>query len=159
MTDNAVLNDALKLTADGEVMLYQLTLRNGTIFRFKNNDQVIWQNMIWNGIPCQMTGEQRSADDEESRPVLSIANPENIFARAAFDGLLENAILKRRQILRAHMLANLNITVDRMWYVSRVPELIRGKAISLELRNMTDGPNFKLPIRQYIPPTFPCVSL
>lgn len=159
MTAQTLLEDAQKLTGDGIVMLYQLTLKNGTIFRFKNNDTVTWQGSVWNGIPCQMTGEQRNADDEQSRPALSIANPEGIFSKAAFDGLLESGIVRRREILRKHLDANLDITVDRMWYVGRVPELVRGKALTLELRNMTDGPNFKLPIRQYLPPEFPVVSL
>ena len=154
------LQDALSLTGDGIVYLYQITLLgSGVTFRFKNNDTVTWQGNIYEGIPCQMTGESRTADDQESRPSLRVYNPGGIFNAPALDGSLYKAIVIRKRVLRQHIDSNTNIYAQRMWFVERPKELISGQYISLDLRDMTEGQNFQLPVRQYIPPEFPMVSL
>lgn len=159
MIDQSLLTDAEKLTADGLPELFEFRLRNGTIFRVKNNDTVIWQGKTWNGFPCKMSGISRSADEQENRPSFTLANPDSIFHKAAFAGLVDKAILKRYQLMRSHLDADLPIYVERMWWVSRVSQLIRNKLMSLELRDMTEGPNFQLPVRVFTPPEYPTVSL
>lgn len=152
--------EALKLTADAEVDLFELNIpQTSAVFRFKNNDTVEWQGHVWEGIACQMGGESYSADGQEARPTISVVNPEGIFNEPVMDKLLYRAVLTRKRVLRQHLDANVNIFVQRMWFVERPKELISGQLVSLELRSMVEGPNFQIPARMYIPPEFPTVSL
>ena len=153
-------DEAMKLTADAEVDLYQLTIpQAGVTFRFKNNNTVTWQGFTWEGIACQLGGESYTSDDQEARPVLSLVNPDGIFNEPVMDKLLYKATLIRKRVLLAHLEANANIFVQRQWFVERPKELISGQLVSLELRSMIEGPNFFLPARMFIPPEFPTVSL
>ena len=154
------LREAQKLTADVTVDLFQISLVTAPlVFRFKNNDTKTWQGVVYEGIACQMPGDRRSSDDEEGRPTLRVMNPAGIFNKPAIDGMLDRAIVTRKTVLREHLDGDVNIFVQRMWYVERVKELISGQVLGLELRAMTDLPNFQLPVRQFIPPDFPTVSL
>ncbi len=151
--------ESQKLTADALVDIYQLTLKNGTVFRFKNNNSVTWQSNLYEGMACQLTGDTRIADGEESRASLQVLNPLGVFNIPAMNGDLDLAVLIRRRLLLAHLESNTNIFQQRMWYVGQVRELISGQYITLELRNMSEGANFEIPVRMYIPPEFPTVSL
>lgn len=154
------VKDALKLTGDGIVHLYQIRLlADNVIFRFKNNNTVTWQGQTYEGIPCQMTGDMATADEQEARPTLRLYNPGGIFNAPALDGRLYRAVVTRKRVLYQHLIDNVNISSQRMWYVERPKELVSGQYISLDLRTMTEGPNFQIPTRQFIPPEFPTVSL
>lgn len=154
------LEEAQKLTADAEVSLFQITLpQDGVIFRFKNNDTVTWRGNTYEGIACNLSGEGMSADDQESRPTLRVMNPDGIFNAPALDGRLYRAIVTRRKVLRRHLDSNVNIFSQRMWFVERPKEIISGQYVTLELRNMAEGPNFQIPARMYVPPEFPLVSM
>jgi phage-related protein len=159
MTDNSLLEEAQDLQPNGVLDLFEIKLRNNTLFRFRNGPELTWQGMFFNQWPCKMSGDVRTAEEEEPRPTLVVANPEGAFTKVVFEGLVENAIVRRYQVLRRHADADLPISVDRMWRVGRIPQLIRGKSITLELKNLTEGPNFKLPVRIMQPPEFPFVSL
>lgn len=154
------LEESQKLTADGEVNLYEIHLKNDpVVFRCKANDTVVWQGRTWEGMGIKMSGDSRSADEEEAKPRLTIVNPAGIFNKPAVEGKIDQAIVVRKRILRRHLDENLNIFHQRMWWVGKIPELISGQLITLELRSMTEGPNFQLPVRYYAPPEFPLVSL
>lgn len=154
------LEEAQKLTADGLVDLYTISLKNDpVIFRFKNDDTLSWQGNTYEGMACRSSGDTRSSDGEESRPTLQVMNPLGIFNRAAIEGKLDLATVIRRRVLRQHVLDNVNIYEQRMWYIGRIRELISGQSITFELRNMTEGANFQIPCRMFIPPEFPLVSL
>lgn len=162
MTSSPVthLEEAQKLTADALVDLFTITLKNDpAIFRFKSDDTVTWQGQVYEGMACRMTGDTRSSDGEESRPSLQVMNPLGVFNAAAVSGKLDLATVTRRRVLRQHVLDNVGIYEQRMWYVGRIRELISGQSITFELRNMTEGANFQIPCRMYIPPEFPTVSL
>ena len=152
--------DALKLTGDGIVYLYEITIpSHNLVLRFKNNNTVTWQGRQYEGIPCQMQGLSDSADEKESRPTLRVYNPVGLFNAPALDGSIYRAIVTRKRVLLDHIERNVNIFTQRMWYVERVKELVSGQHIALDLRVMTEGPNFYIPVRQYMPPEFPMVSL
>lgn len=154
------LEEAQKLTADALIDLYTITLKNlSVVFRFKNDDTVTWRGNQYEGMACRMSGDNRTADGEESRPVLQVMNPLGIFNSAAVKGQLDLATVKRQRVLGRHITGNVNIFDQRMWRVGRVRELISGQSISLELRNMTEGANFQIPARQFTPPDFPFVTL
>lgn len=154
------LEEAQLLTADAPVDLYKMVVNvGGAIFRFKNNDTVTWQGDQFTGMAIRMTGDTQSADGEESRPTIQIMNPLGIFNDAIMTGKVEKSIITRYRVLRRHIDNDSNIKQQRMWYVGRVKELISGQSVTLELRSMTEGPNFQIPVRMYIPPEFPTVSL
>lgn len=154
------LTEAQKLTADAIVDLFTITLvSGGIIYRFKDGETTTWQGNLYEGLPNQMPGDKRSSGNEEGRPILRVVNPEGVFNEVALTGQLDRATVVRKSVLRDHMLANVNIFQQRMWYVERVKELIPGKMLGLELRAMTDLPNIQVPVRMYIPPEFPTVSL
>ncbi|BCJ91775.1 hypothetical protein IZ6_25100 [Terrihabitans soli] len=154
------IDEAYKLDAGALVDLFELRLRDQTtIVRFKNNDTVTWQGVEWEGAACRLTGDKRSANEEESRPRLVLVNPAGVFNKPAREGKLERATVVRKRVLRSNLDADVNLFEQRMWYVARVPEWITNQTITLELRSMIDGPNFQLPVRMYTPPEFPTVTL
>ncbi|WP_375263922.1 hypothetical protein [Palleronia sp.] len=154
------LDEGLKLTADAEVELFTIKLVSSpVIFHFKNNNTVTWQGTVYEGLPCSMSGDMRSASEEEGRPSLRVVNPEGIFNKPAIDGMLDRAIVTRKTVLFQHIESNTNVFRQRMWYVERVKELVSGQMLGLELRSMTDLPGFQIPVRIFMPPEFPTVSL
>lgn len=153
--------EAQKLTdADAHIDLFQIALKNQpVVFRFKNNNTVVWRGNEYEGMACHLTGDSRTADGEEARSTLRIMNPFGIFNHPARQGDLDLAVVTRKRVLLQHIESNADIFEQRMWYVGRVAELISGQSVSLELRNMTEGPGYQIPVRMYIPPEFPLVSL
>jgi phage-related protein len=154
------IEESQKLTADAQIDLYQITLKNKPVtFRFKNNNTVTWRGNEYEGMACQVSGDTRIADGEESRASMQIMNPFGIFNMPALAGDLDLAVVTRKRVLLQHIESNANIFEQRMWYVARVSKVIAGQSIDLELRNMTEGPGFQIPVRMYIPPEFPMVTL
>lgn len=155
------LREAQTLTADAPVDLYKIVTRIGpaTIFYFKNDDTVTWRGNEYQGMACRITGDSQTADGEESRPTLQIMNPYGVFNTAIVNGRMDLAVITRYRVLRRHIDSDSDIKQQRMWYMGRVKELISGQSASFELRSMTEGPNFQIPVRMYIPPEFPTVSL
>lgn len=150
--------ESQKLIAEGYVELFEFILNDNTHVYIKNNDTVTWQGFAYEGMPLKMTGVSANADEEQSRPTMVIFNPENMFGSFVANGVVEKATVIRRRVLRVDVLANNNIAEVRRWSVARVTSLTQ-QSITLELRNLIDGPNFIVPRRMYMPPDFPVVSL
>ena len=154
------LEEGQKLTAEAEVDLFQINLRNHpVVFRFRDGPDITWMGNFFEGMGCTMSGDSRTAEGEESRPSLRVLNPHGIFNEAAINHMLDYATVTRWRVLRQHLENNVNIYQRRRWYIGRVRELISGQMINLELRNLTEGANFQIPARMYIPPEYPVVSL
>ncbi|CCV12927.1 hypothetical protein [Mesorhizobium sp. STM 4661] len=154
------LSEAQKLTADAQVDLYQIKLRNeDTFIRFKEGNTKTWQGNIYEGMSVKISGDTRTADGEESRPQLVVMNPMGVFNLAAKRNDLDLAFVTRRRVLLTNLEADVNLFEQRMWQIGRVPQLISGQSITFELKNLTEGANFQIPVRIYMPPEFPTVSL
>lgn len=153
------LKDAQKLTADAQVDLWEVVLRKnqGTIY-LSSGMNVTWQGHSYDSTPILLGAEKQSSDEEVSRPPLTIFNPENVFASFVVTRILEKSIVKRKRLLKANLDADLPIFEQKTWFIGRVTSFVRG-TLTVELRNLLDGPNFTMPRRQYIPPDFPTVSL
>lgn len=154
--------ESQKLTADAEVDLFIMTLKNSTIYRFNNLHTLVYRGDTYEGLACQLTGDKRTADPEESRGILKIINPEGVFNVPAKNHLFDYATITRKRVLRANLEGNVNVSVTRTWFISRVRELIGGQSITFELRNLTEGASssgFLIPNRTFTPPLFPIVSL
>jgi len=154
------VQEAQKLTADALVDLYEIQLKiEPVVYRFTNGASITWQGNLYEARACRLTGDKRTAETEESRPALQIFTPDSVFNLPAQDGWLNFATVIRKRVLRTHLEADTNIKQQRMYYVSRIREIIKGQYISLELRNMSEGPNVIIPARSYNPPEFPYVHL
>lgn len=159
-TPESHVSEAHKLTADGLVDLFEITLQTvPVVLRYKNENSVTWQGNLYEGIAIRLAGDRRSADEEEARPTLTMMNPIGIFNPYVRAGYFDLATVVRKRVLRQHLEADVNLYEQRMWFVSRPRELIANQGLTLEMRNMSEGPNFFLPVRQFIPPEFPSVTL
>lgn len=153
------ITDAQKLQADGYVHLYELWLRkNAGVAYFTDGPTCTWQGHTYDSAPLRMGTIKESATEEQSRPIFTIFNPENVLGSFVVTGALEKSLLKRKRLLRTDLEANSNIFQQRTWYVARVTSFLKG-TLSVELRNIIDGPAATVPRRQYIPPEFPVVSI
>jgi len=151
--------DSKKLEADAYVELFDIILSdNVTRILLKQNSNVTWQGQTYEGTGIQIEGVARYADDQLSRPKLTIFNPQGVFSYLIDQGHLENAIVKRTRVLKEHIDADLPVYRVEQWRVARVANVKKG-FIGLELRGMLDGQNFLTPGRMFIPPDFPTVSL
>jgi phage-related protein len=140
------------------VTLFRVTLRSGSRLLLKSNNDVTWQGDLYEGIGIQMTGVGSYADDRVSRPNLQVQNPKGIFKPLVRDGELNRATITRLKVLKRDIESDTNVFQAQSWQVSRISSM-DNIYITLELRGLTDGQNFTVPARRYIPPEFPLVSL
>ena len=154
------LQEAQKLEADALVDLFEIYIKGtSTVIRLKNENTVNWLGNDYEGVAIKLSGDARTADAEETKATIRIMNPEGIFNSFAFDGTLDMATVIRKRVLRDHLENNVSIFQQRMWYISRITELITNQSLTAELRNMSEGAIFMIPVRVYMPPEFPTVSL
>lgn len=161
------VDEGLKLTADGEVVFYEIALKNvpdgaNAVVRFRDGPMgstTRWANKTWDHLACQMTGQSRSSEEEKNRPTLRLMNPVGIFNDAAFQGRFDGAVLQKFTVLRAHLERGLAISDNEIWFIGRVKDLISGQSIGFELRALSDVPEQIIPARMFIPPEFPFVTL
>jgi lambda family phage minor tail protein L len=156
--------DAQLLESSGFASLLTIQLvatvaGGGTVFlRFCANKAVTWQGYTFESIPFSLVGLGANASGEVVRPKLTLPNAAGAFSSYAHQGWLNNALVTRQLVRKADLDGNVNSFSQKKWRVSKVTNLTRD-LISLELRSLFDGHNFKLPPRQYYPPEFPSVSL
>lgn len=162
MTTNAPvshLEDALKLESEGKVDLWEIRLRGTpTRFRFHNGPTRTWMGLTYEGLACQLQGEGRAAEGQESRPNLTVINPSKIFGPFAAAGHFDLAEIIRKRVLRQHFEGNVNQFEQRVWIVAR-PGAVTSQRMTLELRSPLDMPSWKTPRRTFSPPEFPFVVI
>jgi phage-related protein len=158
------VEDSLKLTNDGIVDLYEITLRNtGNVtafIRFRDGPigrTSVWGSKTFDHLPTKMGSVSRSSEEQKSRPTLTLMNPQGIFNAPAFAGQFDGALLQHYRVLRTHFEAGVLISDTRVWFIARPKDLIGGQSISFELRALSDGPDQLIPGRQFIRPDFPFV--
>jgi phage-related protein len=153
------LEDSVKLEADALVSLWEIQLANSPArIYLRYGPTVTWQSKTFSGSVIVMSGEGDYSGEEVARPTLTFRNPDGAFSNFAATGALERSIVVRYEVLQAHLLANLNIYQRRIWMLSR-PTVLTKEQIQVELRGLTDIPNFEVPVRMFMPPEFPFVSV
>lgn len=150
--------DAHKMEADGIVYLYTIMPKAGGIIRVKNDNTVTWQGETWEGMACQLDQRGQNADGTRVRPKFTFANPEGAFSALVSGGVLNNAQVIETQVLYTDLLADNPACVTHTWILRRIVQLGRD-GIQVELRDVTDGQAFNLPLRQFRPPSFPTVTM
>lgn len=153
---------ALSLTAAPYAELFSIHMRpigQAEIKVFLSAVQTVtWRGYTWEGFQIALTDFKKDATGEVSRPRLTIANPQSIFSRYAHRRYLDGAEIRRYRVLKPHLDANVNSFIVNYWNASRVAQ-INGSIITLELRSSSDGQDFTVPGRAYMPPDFPSVSV
>ena len=159
MTDIPISHteDALKLTSDAQVYLWEIRLRDGSKVFIRNGPKVTWQGDVYENLPIILSGEELTADDRTPRPSLKVFNPQKIFGPMAHQGKFELATVIRREVLQQNLLADLNIHVPRVWIIGQILSCT-SRSLDVQLRSPTDGPNMNVPYRYYGPPDFPTVT-
>ncbi len=155
---NLQRTEAHSLTPDGIVELFQITLRTGAFLNLKANNSVTWQGTVYEACPIQLTNVSRGSDAQANRPSLTIANPDNILSPFIINGYLDRAYFSRKSVLYQDLLADNNVYDERIWVISRCT-LLTNQLATFELRDVIDGPNYRCPVRLYLPPAFPFVTL
>lgn len=151
------IEDAMKMTSDREVSLWEITLRDNTKAFIRNGPEVTWRGNDYENLPILLTGEEMTSDERTNRPSLQIFNPKKIFGPWAHQGKFELATVIRRRVLQENLLANLNIYVQTVWIIGQITSCT-SRVLQVQLRAPTDGPNMNVPHRYYAPPEFPVVS-
>lgn len=159
MTDVPISHteDALKLTSDREVYLWEITLRDNTKVFIRNGPKVTWQGKTYENLPIMISGEEYSADDKTNRPSLKVFNPKKIFGPMAHQGKFGLATVVRRTVLQQNLLADAAIFTTSVWIIGQITTCT-ARTLDVQLRSPTDGPNMQVPFRFYAPPDFPTVS-
>ena len=155
----AHMEDAQKLNADAYVELFQIHLsdKQSKVYLKINKDQS-WQGHDYEGTGIKLEGVGTYSSEEVARPKLSIINPEGIYSSLVNEGLLDNARIVRYRVLKDDVDNDRPIYRVQQWRVSRIVTLTKG-AIVVELRDLMDGQNFKVPYRMFMPPEFATVSI
>lgn len=147
-----------KLEAQAYVDLFQLEFRGGGTFYMKTNSDITWQGDDYTGWALQLDDIAQYASEERSRPTFTVANPEGIFSTFIQDGSFDRAELRRYRILKQHIESDSNVYQLRSFLLWK-PKLNNQNIISVELRTPSDGQQFNLPARRFMPPEFSYVSL
>ena len=156
------IKDSLLLTADARIDLYELTPSGGSgVIRFKPDNDVIWRGNTYTGIPMNITGEKKTADDGLSMPKLNLGQQNidlSLFKGLVYDGYLDNAIVFKMTVLLDNLINNRLIREMNVYRVKRVEQYSRTQII-LQLATLSDSLGFSLPYRTYMPPAFPSVQM
>ena len=151
--------ESLKMEADSTVDLWEVHLRGvSTIIRFWNGPDRVWQGNTYNGLACQLQGEETSTDGKYNRPTLTVVNPLKIFGSFAALGYFDLAEVIRRRVLQNDFIANNNVYDQRVWIAGRVLAVM-AQVLTVELRSTTDMPTWTTPRRTFSPPEFPFVVI
>jgi phage-related protein len=150
--------DAMSIESDGYVSLFKVQLVPSGFIAFTNSQQVTWQSIEYDGVPCQISGIGSYASEQTSRPRMDVANPDGAYSILVAQGALEGAQLTRYRVLRDDLINDRNVFVKQSWKIVRIATLTKQR-LSLELRELGDGPNFVVPAQTFSPPKFPVVSV
>jgi hypothetical protein len=160
---NDQLQNAQQLVADALVDLFQLQFTvSGTsnVTYFTPAPTCIWQGNTYQSMACKFSGKQRSTQGQQTRPQMIVLNPAGVFTAPALAGYFEGAILTQYKVLYQDLIANSALFTRYIWRISRVFGIMSGQTISFELRTISDGPQFTIPARKYMPDAgFPFVTI
>lgn len=155
---DSIRDDAFNLDGGAQSILYKITLANAVVLNLSPKGDFTWQGTLYEEVPCHMSGVDRKADSESSRPKFSVVNPGRMFTAAVHERHLEGAILTRYRMMTEDLLADNAASVSDTYRISRVMNVTKD-LIVVECRRGLDGTNFKLPNRSFRPPEFPVVRV
>ncbi len=136
----------------------EVPLRTGglMVFRLCNQKQVTWDGQVWSQAAFDIMNIGQSTSGERNRPSLVLANPEGIFSYYIANGTLEGSRVWRYLVHPDEV--GTNEGVQNQWYIRKIASL-NSRQVSLELADLSDGNQFKLPPRRFTQPEFRQVSL
>lgn len=154
--------DAHKLTADGELDLFELTpAAGGATLRFKADNDMVWRGNTYYGLPLQFSEDAATAEKPSTMPKLVVGTPDtdlSLFKPLINDGSLDGCVVLRYHILLQNVLDGASIYELYTYRGKRVEGYTRA-TVSLQLASFSDSMSFSMPYRQYLPPDFPAVQI
>lgn len=158
-----VTNSLVLTGAEPEIDLWELSPSDGTgLVCFKADNSVTWLGTLYYGLPMSFTGEKDAGGGNGGdSPVIELGQENldlSLFKPLIRNGSLDNAVIVRKTVLLADMLANLDVKVVRSYRIGVVTGYSRTK-VSLMLRHFSGARRATIPFRQYLPPAFPHVSV
>lgn len=150
--------DHLNIEGDGYHQLYKIQLVPSGLIAFTAGQEVTWQGIEYDQIMCQLSGTGSYATEQTARPRLEVQNPDAAYSALVAQNSLEGALVTRYRVLRDDLVNDRNVYVAHQWKIARVLMLTRLR-LSVELRELGDGPNFVIPGQTFSPPKFPVVNL
>ena len=124
--------ESVKLTADALVDLFEVTLNAAptpTIVCLTNGPSVFWQGRQYEGQACRLTGVSRNSEGERAKPKLQVLNPLGIYNSFVFQGYFDMARVRRRRVLRQHLVNNIALSDDQQWFIAKVSEMISNQSV------------------------------
>lgn len=126
------------------------------VFRFCNQMEVTWAGQVWSQAAFDLLNISQSSSGEKNRPSLVLANPDGIFSYYIANGALEGSRVWRYLVHPDEL--DTTLATQNQWYVRKIASL-NSRQVSLELADLSDGNQFKLPPRRFTQPEFRQVSL
>ncbi|WP_273860751.1 hypothetical protein [Photobacterium sp. GSS17] len=124
-------------------------------FRICDQTTVQWNDLNWERMPFEVQGEGQSADTELARPQLFLPNDDRRFSYYAERGLLEGGFVTLYDVhpeeLHTQQARVRNYVISRVTGDNEIQ-------LTVELRSPSDGPNYKVPARRFMPPEFQTVN-
>lgn len=155
------IDDALKLTADAEIDLFELTpIGTSATIYFKSDNNATWQGHTYEGIPLIFSGIKKASDGSALMPKMTLGDGSvdlSPFKPLVYDGNLDGATLIHKVVLLDNLTNDRNIKETYIYRVKRVPNY-NSVSIELQLATASDALGFTVPYRQYFPPDFPAVQ-
>lgn len=152
--------DSYDLNSKGYRDLFQLQLsgEENVIVLLTAENQITYLGNTYESLPCSLSESAQNSTGEQSRPKLTIANPDGMFSLFIQKGYMDGCVVTRYRVLLPDLQNDIASFQKSTWTVSQTVGLNKTLA-SFELRSSLDGVNYLLPARSFYPPAFPHVSL
>ena len=149
------------LAPDAEVVLFELTTRDGVSVFFKSGPEMEYLGDLYESVPCGISAEKRIVDGGSERPTLSIGGDDldlTALKPALFSGLVDGGTLQKHLVTLNDLIGNVNQKITSKYRIKQVKDYNRYK-ISLVLARFTPAASTTIPYKKYLRPAFPHVQL
>ena len=147
-----------KLEGEAYFDLFEVHFNPSGVFYFHRNSEVTWQGNTYQGWAVTLNEVARYASEERARPTLAVMNIDGALSPFVADGSFNRAVLKRKRVLKQHILSDEDVKQETIWMMW-MPKTLNKNVMEFELRTFSDGQNFTLPARKFMPPEWPYISL
>lgn len=147
-----------KLEGEAYFDLFEIHLKPSGVIYLHNNSVVEWQSNEYTGWSLRFNAIAQHATEERSRPTFSLMNIDGAFNQFVQENAFNKAQLKRYRVLKQHIVADSAVYQERVWLLWN-PRLLNNNLLEFEVRSFSDGQNFTVPARKFMPPDWSYVSL
>lgn len=155
--------DSLKLNPEELLELFEVTLVGGSKIYANNGPEVEWSPtdtnnpLTFESVFIKLSNAGRNSGEQRVRPTLTVGNPMEMFHVPIAQGHLDGAEVIRYKVKPSLLKADPPVFEKSMWYIAHIRSL--GEVITVQLRSLSDRQEGLIPIRQYLKPEFPSVTI